>query len=138
MISTPIQIRFSDCDMLQHVNNAIYLQYFEVARMNFFKIELPDWDWKANGIILLKNTVEYKIPVFLTDNAAIEIECTHIGSKSFTLAYKLQTTKGTNVTTKTFGESTLVSFNFLKKESVILPTELKEALEKHANFKELT
>ena len=51
MISTPIQIRFSDCDMLQHVNNAIYLQYFETARINFFRKELPNWNWKEEGII---------------------------------------------------------------------------------------
>ena len=131
MISTPIQIRFSDCDMLQHVNNAIYLQYFETARINFFRKELPNWDWKEEGIILLKNTIEYKIPLYLTDDCFIEIETTHIGSKSFTLSYRVVVKKDSNVILKTFGQSTLVCYNFLKKESIILPKKLKEALLKH-------
>ena len=134
MISTPIQIRFSDCDMLQHVNNAIYLQYFETARINFFKHELPNWDWQEKGIILLKNTVEYKVPLYLTDICSIEIETTHVGSKSFTLAYKVIVKNGSNVILKTFGESTLVCYNFLKKESIILPKKLKEALLKHVTL----
>jgi len=131
MISTPIQIRFSDCDMLQHVNNAVYLNYFETARMNFFKLELPSWDWKGKGIILLKNVVEYKIPLYLTDDCNIEIECNHIGNKSFTLTYKVQVKKDKNVITKTIGESILVCYDFIQKETINLPSELETVLKKH-------
>ncbi len=131
MISTPIQIRFSDCDMLQHVNNAIYLQYFEIARINFFKSELPDWDWKEKGIILLKNTIEYKVPLLFNDDCSIEVETKHTGSKSFTLTYKVLVKKDGNVIIKTIGESVLVCYNFLKKETINLPTKLEQALIKH-------
>jgi acyl-CoA thioester hydrolase len=131
MISTPIQIRFSDCDMLKHVNNAIYLQYFETARIKFFNQELPKWDWTKKGIILLKNIVEYKIPLFLTDVCAVEIECSHIGTKSFTLTYKVKVTKDKNVITKTIGESILVCYDFSQEETINLPTELRNALQKH-------
>jgi len=131
MVSTPIQIRFSDCDMLQHVNNAIYLQYFETARINFFNIELPNWDWTKSGIILLKNIVEYKVPLYLTDICKVEIECSHIGIKSFTFTYKIQVKKDKNVITKTIGESILVCYDFTQEETINLPTELKNALLKH-------
>lgn len=131
MISTPIQIRFSDCDMLKHVNNAVYLNYFETARISFFKQELPNWDWTKQGIILLKNIVEYKIPLFLTDNCVVEIECSHIGTKSFTFTYKVQVEKDKNVITKTIGESILVCYDFTQEETINLPTELRNALQKH-------
>jgi acyl-CoA thioester hydrolase len=128
MISTPIQIRFSDCDMLQHVNNAIYLQYFETARINFFNTELPNWDWKGQGIILLKNTVEYKIPLFLTDTCNIEVQCTHIGNKSFTLSYQVKVKDSI----KSIGESVLVCFNFVKNKTITLPEDLEKVLKKHS------
>lgn len=131
MISTPIQIRFSDCDMLQHVNNAIYLQYFETSRINFFNSELPNWDWKKQGIILLKNTVEYKKPIFLTDNCKIEVDCIHIGDKSFTLSYHVIVNENDERVIKTYGESVLVCYNFLTNQTIDIPTELKGALEKH-------
>jgi len=131
MITTPIQIRFSDCDMLKHVNNAIYLNYFETARINFFKIELPNWNWMKQGIILLKNSVEYKIPLYLTDSCQVEIECSHIGTKSFTFTYKVQVLKDENVITKTIGESILVCYDFTQEETINLPTQLKNVLLKH-------
>ena len=61
-----LQVRFSDCDMMQHVNNAVYLNYFEEARIHYFRQMLGmDWDWKKTGVILRKNELEYLKPVFL-------------------------------------------------------------------------
>jgi acyl-CoA thioester hydrolase len=117
--------------MLQHVNNAIYLHYFETARINFFNQELPNWDWAKSGIILLKNIVEYKVPVFLTDVCNVEIECAHIGTKSFTFTYKIQVLKDKNVITKTIGESILVCYDFTQEETINLPSELRNALQRH-------
>ncbi len=127
MISTPIQIRFSDCDMLQHVNNAVYLQYFETSRIKFFKSEIPTWDWKKKGIILLKNVVEYKLPLLLTDECVVEVNCIHIGSKSFTLSYHLKV----GDVLKSYGESILVCFDFYDNKTIELPDDLKSVLNKH-------
>ena len=42
-----IQVRFSDLDTLGHVNNAVYLSYFEMARIAYFTPLLGEnWDWK--------------------------------------------------------------------------------------------
>ena len=42
-----IQVRFSDIDAMGHVNNAVYLSYFELARVYYFeKIMNESWDWK--------------------------------------------------------------------------------------------
>ncbi len=127
MITTPIQIRFSDCDMLQHVNNAVYLQYFETSRIQFFKSEIPTWDWKKKGIILLKNVVEYKLPLLLTDDCVVEVNCIHIGNKSFTLSYYLKV----GDVLKCYGESILVCFDFYENKTIELPDDLKLVLNKH-------
>ena len=131
MIKTPIQIRFSDCDMLQHVNNAIYLQYFETSRINFFKTELPNWDWKEKGIIMLKNEVEYKIPLFLTDDCFVEISCLHIGTKSFTFFYEVKVNSPKGIITKSIGKSVMVCFNFNTNQTINLPHNLKLSLQKY-------
>jgi len=61
MINPPeIQIRFADIDIMGHVNNAVYLSYFEYTRVYYFeKLVGKKWDWKNNGTILIKNEVEY-------------------------------------------------------------------------------
>lgn len=130
MHETKIQIRFSDCDMLAHVNNAIYLQYFEYARIDFFNHYLSDWDWQSKGLILAKNTVEYKIPLFLNDNCLIELGCKHIGNSNFTLFYNVVVIENGKRIIKSIGESILVCFDFKEKSSYPIPPELNSVLEK--------
>jgi acyl-CoA thioester hydrolase len=69
-----IQVRFSDCDMMGHVNNAVYLSYFEMARIYYFGILLAkDRDWKKEGVLLRKNEVEYLKPVLLHEVPEISV-----------------------------------------------------------------
>ncbi len=43
--NVPIQIRFADVDMAHHVHNAVYLQWFELARMELLRRFIaPDHD----------------------------------------------------------------------------------------------
>lgn len=120
-----IQIRFSDCDLMGHVNNACYLNYFELARMHYFNRLLPNnWDWKKNGIILRKNEVEYLFPLYLTDEPTVKIVTVSIGNKSFTLAYELMV----NGKCITKGQSIIVCYDFISQKTIDISTELKVAL----------
>lgn len=120
-----IQIRFSDCDLMGHVNNACYLNYFELARMHYLTQLLPlDWDWKKQGIILKKNEVEYIQPLYLHDKASVCVFTESIGTKSFTLAYELHIKDEV----KTKGSSLIVCFDFVENKTVEIYTELRNAL----------
>lgn len=120
-----IQIRFADCDMMGHVNNGIYLSYFESARMHYFSQLLgTDWDWNRYGVILRKNEIEYLKPLYLNENPEIEIYIENIGDKSFTLAYELRS----NNVLKTIGKSVLVCFDAKENKSISIPLLMKEAL----------
>lgn len=57
-----LDIRWSDMDEMRHVNNAVYLTYFEQARVYYFH-EACEWDWKAIGAILANAHVDYLKPV---------------------------------------------------------------------------
>jgi acyl-CoA thioester hydrolase len=63
-MTTParIHVRFSDLDILGHVNNSVYLSYFEIARVHYFGELLgTSWDWKTFTVVLVKNEIEYLI-----------------------------------------------------------------------------
>jgi acyl-CoA thioester hydrolase len=129
MISTKIQLRFADVDMGGHVHNAAYLHYFESARIQFFMSGLdPNWDWKKNGFIVKKNTIEYHAPVYLTDQVRVEVNCTHIGDKSFTLSYDVF---DQNNLKKTYGESIIVCLDYIQNKTISIPKEVKSILEQH-------
>jgi acyl-CoA thioester hydrolase len=120
-----IHVRFSDLDLLGHVNNTIYLSYFEIARVHYFgKLIGKDWNWKKYGVVLVKNEVEYLKPVLLNDKPYIEIKTTHLGNKSFTLSYEL-TVDGV-IYTK--GSSTLVCFDSTRNETISIPEVMREGL----------
>lgn len=122
-----VQVRFSDLDVLGHVNNSVYLTYFESARVYYFKELLnEDWNWETDSIVLVKNEVEYIRPILLHDVPEIEVSTAHIGSKSFTFLYEIRV-KG-ELYSK--GLSTLVAYDVNTKSTVTINPSMLEVLEK--------
>lgn len=120
-----IQVRFSDLDVMGHVNNSVYLSYFEYARVQYFaKLLGTNWDWKKNGVLLVRNEVDYHRPVLLTDVPEVFVFVDSVGSKSFTLSYEV---KVKDVLTTT-GKSVLVSFDSIQNSSIEVPTEMRNIL----------
>lgn len=120
-----IHVRFSDLDVLGHVNNSIYLSYFEIARVHYFAELLgKEWDWTNNGVILVKNEVEYHKPILLHDEPYVHVSLEHIGEKSFTLSYQIKVGE----TTQTTGKSILVCFDATKHATIPIDPVMKEAL----------
>ncbi|MEO9531433.1 MAG: acyl-CoA thioesterase [Crocinitomicaceae bacterium] len=129
MISTPLQIRFSDCDIAGHIHNAVYLQYFETGRMYFFVNQLGrEWDWKKYGIILKKNEVIYHRPGQLENQLRVDVSCAHIGDTSFTLSYKIIDEKEQLIAE---GSSVLVCFDYTVQSITKVHEQFLPILKKH-------
>lgn len=127
-----IQVRFADIDKLGHVNNAKYLTYFEIARMQFFEDEfknVKNLDWKTKGLILAKTEVEFLVPILLEDKVEIETFCTKIGNKSFELAYSVFKINSTR-TLAAKGSSVLVAFNYLEQKPIPVEEDWKKELKR--------
>ena len=123
-----IQVRFSDLDLMGHVNNSVYLSYFEMARVHFFaKILGLEWDWDTQGIILVRNEIDYIKPILLHDKPKVFISVEEIGNKSFTLSYKIKVEEKL-VTT---GKSVMVAYDSVISKSVLIPQKMREALLKY-------
>jgi acyl-CoA thioester hydrolase len=111
-----------------HVNNSTYLNYFELARLNFLSNEVGmSWDWKKKGIILRKNEIEYLDPVYLTDVVEIEVRPETVGNTSFALEYILRV--GDKIKCK--GESILVCYNFEEKTTTPVYSEFRKVFERY-------
>jgi acyl-CoA thioester hydrolase len=124
MKAAKIQVRFADCDMMGHVNNAVYLSYFEQARMHYFEqLVGEEWDYQKQGTLLVKNEVVYLKPIFLHDFPEISLHLIEIGQKSFTFGYKVLV----NGEVRTTGASKLVCYDFISKKSVKVFPALLEA-----------
>ena len=120
-----IQMRFADIDKMGHVNNAVYLSYFETARLHFLgKLLGENWDWDKFGIILMKNEVEYLRPVLLEHKPLVYMGLEHIGNKSFSLNYEIKV----NGEVYCKGISLLVSYDYSRQQTQTIPEEMRVKL----------
>ena len=118
IFETSVEIRFADIDAMGHVNNAVYFSYFEQARMAYFKERVARiWDWNEDGVIVARNEIDYVFPVFLNDRMVIRLWVEHVGSKSFTVCYRVVVGERLCAT----GKSVLVCFNHKNKATQVLP-----------------
>ena len=118
VFETTVEIRFADIDAMGHVNNAVYFSYFEQARMAYFKERVARiWDWNEDGVIVARNEIDYVFPVFLNDRMVIRLWVEHVGSKSFTVCYRVVVGERLCAT----GKSVLVCFNHKNKATQVLP-----------------
>lgn len=69
-----LSVRSYECDTYGHVNNAVYLQYLEYARMEFLKAIGFDYGAfrKAGlGLVVARVCITYKQPAFYGDQLII-------------------------------------------------------------------
>jgi acyl-CoA thioester hydrolase len=117
---TPIAIRFSDIDNVGHVNNAIYLTYFEVARINYWR-EIINWNLNENGIIVGRSEVNYLKQITLNDQIFCYVRTTRIGNSSFDVMHVIVklTPHGEEICTT--GKTVCVSYDYAANKSIPIP-----------------
>ncbi|HRN38750.1 MAG TPA: thioesterase family protein, partial [Flavobacteriales bacterium] len=126
-ITTPVQVRFSDLDMARHVHNAVYLEYFELGRMDLLRQFMePDHDWVRTGLILARNEVDHRRPIHLADPVQVQTWCGRIGDKSYDLQYAVQHVQDGTIFAE--GRSVLVAFDYHQQASIALPQAWRTAL----------
>ena len=96
-VRVPVQIRWRDLDALGHVNNAVFITYFEHARLAYIR-ELLGPDAPIDGqtllpvdfqFILAEVTCHYRSPVTLGDGPVVEAWVSQVGRKSFVFEYRM-------------------------------------------------
>lgn len=121
-----VEIRFNDIDSFEHVNNAIYLSYFEQARLGYLRDVFKDsLNWTTEGFIIAKAIVDYKFPVFLKDKIAVKIRCSRIGNSSFDFAYEVVKYKGDAEIICATGTTVMVAFNYAENKVIPIPEKWK-------------
>ena len=122
-----LDIRWSDMDEMRHVNNAVYLTYFEQARVYYFH-ESCRWDWDAIGAILANAHVDYLRPVVFPNPTFVYVRTSKLGNKSFEVHYLITSVVNGVEELTTTGHTTMGMFDYKTNASVVMPEDLKERL----------
>jgi acyl-CoA thioester hydrolase len=124
---TSIAIRFSDIDAVGHVNNAIYLTYFEVARFNYWR-EIIGWNLRENGVIVGRSEVNYLKPITLEDEIVCYVRTTRIGNSSFDMMHLLVKITPNGEEICTTGKTVCISYDYSLNKSVSIPKREREKM----------
>lgn len=127
-----VEVRFADIDAMGHVNNAVYLSYFEQARMAWFaELIGGEWNWERDGIVLARNEIDYIEPVLLSDQVRIQTSCIKVGQSSIVLTYEVFRLPAGSSTERlcSKGLSVLVCFDYEKGTKRDVPALWRERLE---------
>lgn len=93
-----LQTRYGDLDPYGHVNNAVYLGFFDSVRVAYLKViseslglgPLEDGDLPGVRYVIAEATVRYKAPIYLEDHLYGAASVRTVGDRSFILDYELR------------------------------------------------
>lgn len=85
-------LRWADLDPLGHINNVIYVDYLQEARIDMLMTHAPDprVEDLAEGVVVVRHEVKYVAPLtFRLRPVKIESWVTEVRAASFTMAYEV-------------------------------------------------
>ena len=85
-----VQTRFRDTDAMGHVNNAVYLSYLEVARMEYVRQVFGITHFSDVDFILARAEVDYRSPSFAGETLTVGVRVVRVGGASFDFLYRVQ------------------------------------------------
>jgi acyl-CoA thioester hydrolase len=120
----PIQIRFSDLDALNHVNNSYQAQYYDLGRINYFeKVNGGSFGWNEVLVVIVNTENNFFKPILQGEEIYVDTKLVRFGNKSMTMHQRLVTSNGE---IKGTCRTILAGFNQKTQTSAEIPQEFKE------------
>jgi len=86
----PLQMRFSDIDMVGHMNNSVYITFFDMAKTRYFMDVRPGAvDWFNITLVIVNVNCDFYEPTYFTDSVTVYTRATRISSRSVTVEQRI-------------------------------------------------
>lgn len=124
------RVRFGDLDAMRHLNNVVYLRYFETARIAFIRTLLPDHtpadpEGEGFGLIFAEAHINYRSPVQFDEVLDTECAIGEVRRSSFQVTFRM--TVGERLAAEGYGW--LVGFDYTTQRATPLPAQLRDVLD---------
>lgn len=136
----PLPTRYTDYDTKGHVNNAVYLTYFEIARAHAWRAMVgvvsasPASPASHRSVrtdeplfILAEATVRYVSAAMIGESLEIEIRIAEIRTKAWVWEYVIRCVDDGRTIAE--GKTVQVWFDYEARKSAPIPEEMRTALE---------
>lgn len=127
-VMSEIPVRWSDMDALNHVNNTIYLRYFEAGRIVYFnKVGLIEHRTAHSiGPILHSVYCRFRIPVTFPDTVTIGLKALNLQSDRFDMEMALVSHQHEKICAN--GSCTIVCYDYKNATKAPFPDVMRENL----------
>ncbi len=124
VLITQIYRRFSDLDPLGHINNVVYLDYLQEARLRAL-IQIGYIEILQLRQVMAHQSIEFRRPIFYsTDPLTVEVWISSVGNTSYRMKYRILSEVGELAAE---AESVMVCFD--NDKAVPIPDKLRSALQ---------
>jgi acyl-CoA thioester hydrolase len=118
-----LQTRFNDYDSKGHVNNAVYLTYFELGRVRAWLAAGGEVD---GDFILAEAKISYRSPALMGDPLDLEVSTSEIRNKAWVWRYRILDSRDDRLIAE--GETVQVMFDYGSRQTVPIPPAMREGL----------
>jgi acyl-CoA thioester hydrolase len=121
------EVEFRDLDGLGHVNNAVYLNYLENAKVAYFRDVVGSGSLIELGIVA-DVKISFRSPAFFGEILEIGIRVPRVGTKSIQFEFEIRGPDGRIVAE---GSSIHVTFDYATREPIAVPDDWRRLIEEH-------
>lgn len=122
-----LEVRFSDCDSMGHVNHAVYFTYLEQCRFALWRHLYGTSGVPGAGTIMAHAECDYRAPAFVNDALDVRVKVTDVGRSSFVLVYEIvNAITGQRLAD---GKTVIVTYDYKAGRSMPIPAEARTLLE---------
>jgi acyl-CoA thioester hydrolase len=126
-------VRFGDLDAMRHLNNVVFLRYFETARISYLRHLMPSHDpahpeGDQFGLIFAECHINYRSPVVYDEQVSIECSVSDVARSSFRVPFRMLVEDRLCAE----GYGVLVGYDYLGGSATPLPDALRARLEEEA------
>lgn len=124
--STTIEVRFRDLDALAHVNNAVYLTYFEISRMHYWKALFGDGAFERYSFVVVRAECNYRSPAHIGEMLKVFTKVSELKNSSFTFQYEVVEAQTGRLVAD--GSTVQACFDPAAKRAIAIPSELRRRI----------
>jgi acyl-CoA thioester hydrolase len=133
----PMEVRFVDTDAFGHVNNAVYLTYFEAARAGYYAqvMGMPFGTGARSAehtFVIAEAQVAYRAPAFFGETLLVGCRFAWTSKSSFGVEYRVRADESLVAPARVVADGTSVQVMFdLERNRVMrVPDDLIELFER--------
>jgi acyl-CoA thioester hydrolase len=122
-------VRYGDLDANRHLNNVVFLQFFEDARIAYVRSLSPEIDATdpgAFGMIFAEAHINYRAPAFYEEDIRTFIRPSDLRRSSFRVAFRMVAERDGRLLAEGWGA--LVGYDYAAGRPLPLPDDLVSAL----------